>query len=286
MPAFGKDGSELTLSAGLRKDGFDWNIAGDTSGANPNILSELTWRDLDIFQLKARLSAESGNFYARGSLGYGLIYNGVNQDSDYNGDNRTLEFSRSNNRADEGSVWDASAGAGYIARLMMPGRATLDVIPLAGFSYHKQNLTITDGFQTIPSTGPFAGLDSAYEARWAGPWAGADLVYRSGGLTLSGTIEYHLASYLAEADWNLRTDFAHPKSFEHTADGTGVVLSLGGDYEINREWSVGGSLDYQRWRAGDGTDRTFFADGTTVDTRLNEVNWTSEALTVGVKYKF
>ncbi|MBI5492232.1 MAG: TonB-dependent receptor [Deltaproteobacteria bacterium] len=285
-PAFGKDGYNLTLSTGLRSDEFDWNIAGDSSGANPNVLSELSWRELDIYEIRGKLAVETNRVYIRGSLAYGLIYNGVNQDSDYNGDNRTLEFSRSNNRADDGSVWDISGGVGYVFRLTPSSRAALDVIPLAGFSYHRQNLTITDGFQTIPATGPFGGLNSTYEARWTGPWAGVDLIYRFDRLTLSGTFEYHVASYLAEADWNLRTDFAHPKSFEHTANGTGVVVSLGGDYAISKEWAVGGSFDYQDWRAEDGTDRTFFSDGSIAETKLNEVNWTSEALMVDVRYSF
>ncbi len=285
-PAFGKDAYNLTLSTGLRSDKFDWNIAGDTGGANPNVLSELTWRDLDIYQIKGKLAVETNRVYIRGSVAYGLIYNGVNQDSDYNGDNRTLESSRSNNRADDGSVWDVSGGVGYVFRLTPSSRATLDLIPLAGFSYNKQNLTITDGFQTIPATGPFPGLNSTYEARWTGPWAGVDLIYRFDRLTLSGTFEYHVASYYAEADWNLRTDFAHPKSFEHTANGTGVVASLGGNYSLSKEWAVGGSFDYQDWRAEDGTDRTFLSDGSIAETKLNEVNWTSEALMLDVRYSF
>src|SRR5574337_373661 len=277
-PAFGKESYDLTLSTGLRSDEFDWNIAGDTGGANPNILSELTWRNLDIYELRGRLAVHMNRVYMRGSVAYGLIYNGENQDSDYNGDNRTLEFSRSNNRSDDGSVWDVSGGIGYVFRLTPSSTATLDVIPLAGFSYNRQNLTITDGFQTIPATGPFGGLNSTYEARWTGPWIGTDLVYRFDRLTLSGTLEYHVASYYAEANWNLRTDLSHPKSFEHTANGSGVVLSIGGDYALSKQWAIGGSLDYQDWRAEDGTDRTFFADGSIAETKLNEVNWTSEAL--------
>ncbi|MBW2177153.1 MAG: TonB-dependent receptor, partial [Deltaproteobacteria bacterium] len=35
----------------LRKAKLDWNIAGQTDGTNPNILSELTWDKLDIVEL-------------------------------------------------------------------------------------------------------------------------------------------------------------------------------------------------------------------------------------------
>ena len=107
-------GTDLEFSAGYRKDNLDWNIAGDINGNNPNILSELTWSDIDIFQIKAGIrSVFNKVFYVRGAIDYGSIFDGANQDSDYDGDNRTLEYSRSNNSTDQGSVWDATLGIGY-----------------------------------------------------------------------------------------------------------------------------------------------------------------------------
>ena len=94
------------LLAGYRIDQLDWNIAGNNAGTNPNILSELTWKDLEIYQVQFKPSVTLGNshrggvrYHLRGMLGWGSIVDGSNQDSDYAGDNRTLEFSRSNNSA-------------------------------------------------------------------------------------------------------------------------------------------------------------------------------------------
>jgi len=42
--------TDLSLSTGYRVDDFSWNIAGNVSGTNPNVLSELTWSDLEILQ--------------------------------------------------------------------------------------------------------------------------------------------------------------------------------------------------------------------------------------------
>ena len=39
---------------------------------------------------------------------------------------------------------------------------------LGGYSYHELNLIVTDGVQTIPATGSFAGLHSSYWAEWDG----------------------------------------------------------------------------------------------------------------------
>lgn len=280
--------SDFSLGAGYRSDKLDWNIAGDTNGSNPNILSELTWDSLKIFELKAVYRTDlSEKNYIRGSFGYGFIYDGKNQDSDYNGDNRTLEFSRSNNDADQGSVWDLSGGLGF--KNQVTPEMTLN--PIVGFSVHRQNLSIRNGMQTIasggtPPLGPIAGLDSSYDATWWGPWAGLDARYASGAVALTASAELHLARYYAEADWNLRSDFEHPTSFEHTAWGGGVVLNAGAEYSATERLSFSANAGYQRWKTLHGNDRTFFTDGTVADTQLNEVNWSSYDILLGARYTF
>lgn len=146
--------SHLDLSVGYRQDDLNWNIAGDTSGNNPNILSELTWSDLDIPIVKL-----SGNavlwehLVIDGMYDHGKIIDGDNQDSDYLGDNRTSEFSRSNNGVDQDDVWDVSAAMGYRMYYGADwgnfGVDDLWITALGGYSYHEQNLFIIDG--TRPS---------------------------------------------------------------------------------------------------------------------------------------
>jgi hypothetical protein len=282
---------QWSVGMGYRTDDFDWNIAGDISGNNPNILSELTWSDLEILQLEFGLARIFPNrIVLKGTIAYGQIFDGENQDSDYAGNNRTLEFSRSNNSADDGNTSDVSIGLGYFFPLL-----TKDFIatPLVGFSFHGQNLTITEGFQTIPPLGPFPGLNSSYDAKWYGPWVGLELnarIYKRDGTSLAHEIlfgiEYHWADYYAEANWNLRPDLAHPKSFEHEADGSGIVFWAGYNYLFNPQWSLNFSGKYQEWETDPGIDRVFFADGTEAETRLNEVNWESFSLMVGVTCRF
>jgi len=295
--------SDLVLSAGYRVDDFDWNIAGDMSGSNPNILSELSWDDIEIYQVELyNKTILADVFYLRGSVGYGWIKDGENQDSDYLEDDRSFEFSRSNNSADDGDTLDASLGVGYPFTF---GSGFVGLTPLIGYSYHEQNLTMTDGTQTItwislvpefpdgPPLGPFAGLDSTYEAEWEGPWVGFDLIFTSKQVLRYLTqveayvnFEYHWADYCAEADWNLRDDFAHPKSYEHEADGDGIVISAGWNIVWTDHWALNANFDYQDWSTDHGTDRTFFADGSVQETRLNEVNWKSYALMLGLSCRF
>jgi len=293
-----EDGLTTQVYAGfsLRKAKLDWNIAGQTDGTNPNILSELTWDNLDISELNLgfRSYMEQG-IYLGGYLNYGRIVSGKNQDSDYYLDDRQGEFSRSNNRCDDGSTIDISLGTGYA--LPMP-TDIITLIPLVGFSFHQQNLTITDGFQTVtwaqgPPLGPFPGLDSSYSAQWWGPWVGMELqldidtgwkflqrIYPFAGL------EYHWAKYYAQADWNLRTDFEHPKSFEHEASGSGLRVQAGFGTRFSGKWSLEFRYTQEKWSAENGIDRIFLNDGTRLETSFNAVNWESSSAGLFVRYQF
>lgn len=292
----------LVLSSGYRQDQLDWNIAGTASGTSPNVISELTWRDMDILQLKAEVTGRSPQqFYFRGALGYGMALDGENQDSDYAGDNRTLEFSRSVNGVDGSTVIDLSGALGY--EISFGDQQQHALIPLLGYSLHLQNMRMTDGNQalwngvyaqmldpTLPGTvplGPFSGLDSSYDSRWAGPFLGLDLLWdlrEQGNAFLR--LEYHWVKYHAEADWNLREDFAHPVSFEHDADGQGWVLEAGWTQPLPGDgWVWGVSVGLQRWRTGEGDTRFYLVDPAPPcngacysQTQLNEVNWISRTI--------
>jgi len=41
---------EIEAGYGYRQDRLDWNIAGDLQGNNPDVLSELKWKDLLIHE--------------------------------------------------------------------------------------------------------------------------------------------------------------------------------------------------------------------------------------------
>lgn len=285
----------LAVSAGQRKDNLNWSIPGN----GVNVLSELKWEDLAITQLQAVVEFHLKNDRRlRARLGYGVIGSGANQDSDYNGNNRTQEFSRSNNKAG-GNVFDASIGMGKMLRLrdLSEGKY-LYVTPLVGLSLHRQNLTMTDGVQTVcvlPDCkiplGPFPGLASSYDAQWLGPWLGAEArIETEQGWSVMANAEYHLAEYSAKANWNLRTEpvtgFAHPVSFRHTATGDGFVLSLGASYPVGNNWKMNFTMEQRKWTTRAGSDQVYFADGTVGYTRLNAVHWDSTAYNLGIVRKF
>ena len=295
--------TDFSLMAGYRVDNLNWNISGGSGG--PNILSELTWRDLRSYQVRGDVTGTNDvGVYVRGSASYGWVQDGENQDSDYAGDNRSLEFSRSINGVDGSKVMAFQGGVGY--QFQLGDSDQFQVSPLIGYSYHAQNLRMTDGRQVVsnlanaqvldptisglPPVGPFPGLHSSYDATWYGPWLGADVLWEPENRgRFKMRLELHRPNYSATADWNLRDDFRHPVSFEHKAIGLGGVLELGWqELPSQRDWQWGVDLMIQRWHTGAGTDTTYLNTNydpscdpyCTATTRLNEVNWSSSSLNI------
>jgi hypothetical protein len=283
----------IIVGADYRRAQLDWNIAGNNAGTNPNVLSELTWRDLEIAQVSAVAQAILGDHVVvQGSGDYGQVMHGKNQDSDYLGDNRTLEYSRSNNEG-TGNISDASFGLGYRFRLLDSSVGHYaQVIPLAGYSIHSQNLKIKNGMQVVPASaaGPIPGLDTAYDAEWKGPWLGLNMRLEASARTsILVDLGYHWADYSAEADWNLRNDLAHPVSFRHDAKGTGIVTTVAFTHMLNRHWEFIARLESQHWTSNTGVDTSFDTSTGSVQaetTRLNVVHWRTRLAGVAASYHF
>lgn len=283
--------ADIDFSTGLRNDDLDWNKAGDIDGKNPTVLSELKWSDLEIWQLGldskfeiSRNDYDSLGFFMGFKFDYGQIFNGKNTDSDYLGDNRTNQFSRITSNSDDGDVLDISLFFGPNLTFNNP---RYSIVPLIGYSYHEQNLTLTDAYIETPPIGSYPGLDSRYETEWKGPWLGVFFESLIGEtLKVSSQIEYHWADYSAVADWNLREDLQHPRSFDHQADGSGVLLDLNIDYLLFKNWQIGLQGTYQDWETDAGTERVYLRDGTVLCTRLNEVNWDSVSIGLKLIYSF
>lgn len=303
---FTVNSGEIDISLGHRTDKLNWNIASGLAGETPNILSELSWDNIELTQLQLSGRLELGElpFLKTNALflvnaGTGKVFAGDYQDSDYGADNRGNEWSRSIGDGDKGFTVDLSGGIGTIFKFArLEG---FSVTPLVGYAFNMQNFSMTNGAQVVsetvfkpasvdgnpPSLGEIPGLDSSYTAYWYGPWLGFEVDYQiTKKFNLSTGIEYHWIEYFAQADWNLRTDLKRNPSFEHETTGSGVVLNIKGQYDVNDKWALLFSGKFQDWETESGTARTFNADNTVSKTRLNEVNWNSLSLSIGVNYRF
>lgn len=303
VPAVARAEIALGVDLGFRSDDLRWSIPGAFIGKDgnfyrQNIISELIWKNLKSNYLSGHGTFKDGQFVVRGDVGYGAINSGDNQDSDYRGNNRTQEFSRSNNKSNGDHVNDAQIGFGLSFDLLAEGATgpRLQLTALIGLSSHVQSLRMTDLTQTVsvpqyapvginpPPVGSYGGLNSSYEARWKGPWIGIDALYHvNHQISLHADFEYHKADYSAQANWNKRTDFAHPKSFEHDATGEGNVLRLGLEMNLSEQMKIAFSVITQEWTTGTGTDRFYFSDGSSAYGLLNQVKWRSQAYLLGLQ---
>ncbi len=282
---------EFSLDAGFRADQIDWNIVGNLGGQDVAVLSELNFKNLNIWQVGARGKLAVANndvdyrTYIRGAVDYGWLTNGTARDSDYHGNNRTDEISRSLSDLTGNNVVDASIGLGF-EKDYWQGRCTLGW--LGGYAYSEQNLRLTNGRQLTPLTASIAGLNSSYVSKWHGPFAGLDLELRPWRhFSLLGSAEYHWVDYKAKADWNLRDDLAHPVSFRQQANnGNGLVFTLRGRYLFTNNWGLDLSFAYHDFSAQDGTDSTILADGTITTDTLNKVSWKSYTTNLGLTHSF
>ncbi len=298
LPQYLEYRPDFTLSAGYRNDSLRFTIPGP--GGQPNILSELTWEDIHsaAFGGDFRWSNSSG-IYLRGRGDFGVVVSGENQDSDYNGDNRTMEFSRSYSDTSDGSLLDASIGVGY--RFDIPWTADggkFHIMPLLGYSYHAQEFQMTDGNQVIAAyqfedfpLGPFDGLHSRYDTKWSGPWLGVDMeMWFNPHHALLASFAYHWVDYEADAQWNLRQDFNQPLSFQHNADGEGYRLSLNYRYTAENNWFYTIGATYQSMDTEAGEYLLYTAGGNngagTWHLDFNEAEWESFSITAGVGYSF
>jgi len=292
--------ADLEFGTSFRRDNLDWNIASDQTGlTSPNIVSELTWRNLQAFQFEARSHVETqNNLYVKLMFGYGWIVAGKNQDSDYGTNDRGSEWSRSNNSANRGEMMDVSLGVGYDFKLLGD---SVSLIPLMGVAYDLQRLSITNGNQTLsgcapsppfpPATcggplGPFDGLGSSFRAEWLGPWNGLDFNFSKGRMRFGLGTEYHWnVTYHADANWNLRTDFMHPDSFDQTSTGQGYVVRGNVGYQWSERWTWIARAQWQKWWTGPGTVSFNSTTGPSTQ-RLNRVNWDSIGASLGAAYRF
>ncbi len=271
---------------------FNWNIASDPSGLiTPNVLSELSYDDLNIAKWQFETLSElplspTHSLISEFSIATGVIDEGVVRDSDYDQNNKGGEYSRSYSNPQGSKLLDYSFAAGFSQQLSHQWT----IKGLLGYSFHEQSFNKKEGEQVLsadfrtPNVGKFGGLNSSYEANWEGPWLGAQLGWQDRHQGFNFRFEHHMTEYYAEADWNLRSDFAHPKSFDHVATGQGTIARFEYQRHLNRSLGFMVRYQHERWEAKNGIDTVYFANQTTATTRLNHSKWNQSALSVGFKY--
>lgn len=290
--------AELGISVSQTNERLQWSIASDKDGnATPNILSELTYKDLKFEHIKIWGSWQPQSGYLRNlKIGTEISFveatAGMAQDSDYDSDDRQDEFSRSHS--------DSSRSDGKEFRIWIkraPQHEASDTLtytfePKIGYHYRQRHLTMHDGVQIINTRspgalGPFSRyLDSFYEARWYGFDLGLETLISYKKHAIRAEFDVHLFRYYAEADWNLREQFAHPVSFAHWAGGYGRRLALHYTYALSDDLTLSASVFQETANSSVGTDIVYYKNGDSAETQLNGADWESEGISIGINHRW
>ncbi|MBA3721942.1 MAG: hypothetical protein H0W88_06035 [Parachlamydiaceae bacterium] len=305
--------SSLEMGFGYRRDKFNWETKSDTFVDAPtNVSSNLTWRDLNIWQIRAAgkyVTCE--DIYFRGYIDYGWITHGKVIDSDFisaasgatsgpsrnaNSNLESSEFRRSTGKSKKGHTYDTSIAAGYLFRMCCD---TIGIAPVVGYSWHGQHLNIRKFNQiTVNTSSSSSGLSdnarSKYNARWNGPFIGVDLDYKFYcDWTLLASYEYHFAKYHAKGHWHLRPDLID--GFNHRASNAdGQVANIGIKWDFCECWTLGLIGQWQWFQAKHGHDKARINQLKAGDNRtdcfltspLKRVNWRSASINIDVGLVF
>ncbi|MGS2741716.1 hypothetical protein [Sinomicrobium sp. M5D2P17] len=262
-----------------RQEDLRWSIAGDVNGQNPNILSELIWKRLQGPQVGLMIQKNiSRRFSVQADMSYMGVTTGRVTDTDYRRDDRQDISFDENLRSDRGYSLSFDARLQYLVYI----HPKVSILPFLGFTNKYQHVFMLDN--EIPLI-KGSVLKSTYTPHWYGGTAGGVFVFNAGKARISLEVSGDLVKYSAKANWNLRSELAHPVSFKHSATGKGVNAQLFVAYPLCENIYITLNADISHAETGNGTDKTFYESGKKVYTRLNSVVNKSYGLGFGLKFK-
>ncbi|MDR0564977.1 MAG: hypothetical protein LBG78_08620, partial [Azoarcus sp.] len=221
---------------------------------------------------------------------------GKERDSDYDFDNRQGEFSRSYAKLKDSTAQRASLGIGWH---FLPHRI-ISLRPQVGYAWSETDFHAKKGYQAVsgpsvnyPSLGvppvgsTLDGLDSRYKPTTYGPWVGFQVgLHPARWLDLKADVKYQWAKYTADANWNLRSDLQHPKSFRHSGDIQGWQVGGEAAWNITSHHAIIAGVEWSKKSLSGGKDKTYFANGNVSEIKLRRVNQESLSANLGYRFSF
>ncbi|PTS96407.1 hypothetical protein DBR11_19205 [Pedobacter sp. HMWF019] len=265
---------KLSLLTGLQQEHFQWSIAGNMDGQNPNVYSELKWKAIKSRKIGVSLELLFfKRFLFLGNYDHTYIHSGRAYDMDYHGDDRTSVIYAEGFDASTGNAYSWKTGIGYD----LVKKTKFSLKPFLGFGISHQLYSVLD------YSGKFGLLNSSYNAVWKGPFI---KINSSAGLirnvNLVSGVAYSQVNFNGKGNWNLIEAFKHPVSFRQGARGYGIEASSGLLIFLTRKIGFNIGADYFRWVTGTGVDELYLATGESDKTRFNEATREGLSLHIGV----
>lgn len=269
----------VSLSAHYSIEHVDWSIAGNMNGENPNIYSELVWKDLAGPGLELDVTVPVyKHLFVYSHLIAKTIVAGHATDTDYLGNNRTQPSFDVVLRSDRGRTMSAVTGAGY----RFPVGDGHYIAPAIGYGVNTGHLYLFG-----PDHASRQALRSSYTTTWTGL---AGTITAGGMLTRNLGFEfdfrYQQVAYRGKANWNLIETFMHPVSFRHYASGYGIHSGVKIFYRTTPRCTLFLTTRHYHWTTGRGRDVLFLASGETVFTLFNGISREGYGVGTGLHYAF
>jgi len=282
LPPSGYGAVTTTVSSGIALDTLEWTIGSSSSFPISQLDFESTsWQN----SFNVQWAHDTRPWFLEGTAGFGYVFSGSVVDSDYSLPHQQGVFSRSVSDINGHNSLLFSLDGGY--HIWTTDRWVVSLI--SGFTWTQIRYEIENGEQTIPPGGAdLSGLNSEYRARWYGPTIGFRWNTNLRPLPLSFFLEgryWPVIQYSGKGNWNLRNDFEQSPSFTHKDDnGYGGDVTATLRYPITNHWMVEGGWTGRFLRTSNGTDRTFFSDGTEGTIPLLHVSQDTHWFRIGLQY--
>lgn len=270
---------EIKPAIGIQQSKFDWSIAGNASGTNPNILSELIWKNLkgpafglDVkYHITDRLTVKTSNQYSNTTKGEA-------EDTDYADDNRQSAFYFDLLNADKGYLFNTNLQLSY----QLLNSEQFAFSPVIGLSYNQQKFYLLESASNPNS----AGLNSSYQSRYKGFDFGLEGTFKAKLFRISAGILGGFYKYSAKANWNLIPDFQKPVSFTHAANSfalsgnANLAIPLNKMLELELDYKINNINTYT------GVDRAYYNNRKTEETQFNGANFRANTIALGLNFMF
>jgi len=272
--------SNIEFMLNTQKQSLNWSIAGNASGKNPNILSELVWEQLGSIGIDLKpVWLLDNNISISTPVSFSRVVCGTVSDSDYEGDNRASRVFFYQTSVSEGYSYHFFPNIGYRLRLLNP----LEIRVQVGYVSAAQKFYLKDD-QLMENGVP---LNSTYQTYWQGPGFSVETsIQLLHNISAGFGIHYYQVHYRAKADWNLLKSVAHPVSFTHQAKGYGLEFDFQLRRELNERIQLLFNTGSSHWCTGLGIDRLYKSDGTVLQTRLNKVVYHDLVTRIGISVSF
>jgi hypothetical protein len=245
------------------------------------------------------ITCENVLFRVKGD--YGLVKSGTGTRTDI--DSQATEIGPRNEwsfEVDDNYVWDISLGLGYDMTFCCD---QLHIIPMIGYSWHKQRYLSTDWERRFFDAAPvpeneITGYYERYENRWNGFWVGLDTAYVfCCNWTLFAGFEYHklcLSGYYFRppvAAFSIVSPTLSPNgspqvNMDLESCGQMWNVHAGVNYSFCCNWNMVVAGSWQKWTANNGFSEAFqkgLQASALSDLEVTVKAWT---ITAAIGYRF